>query len=129
MNEYNTKRNGISVRIVETGEEFNSIKACADRLGGNASQVGNIVRGKRGLRTCHGYHVVRADSAVDNCDLRKEYRGRPGTKVRIVETGEEFNSISDCAKSIDGNIGMIHDVINNNRNRHTYRGLHFEKIY
>lgn len=32
MNEFDTKRDGIPVRIVETGEEFNSIQACANRL-------------------------------------------------------------------------------------------------
>ena len=32
MNEFDTKRDGIPVRIVETGEEFNSIQACANRM-------------------------------------------------------------------------------------------------
>ena len=128
MNEFDTKREGVRIRIVETGEEFNSIQACANRLNANASQVRRVVRRERGLKTCHGYHIVLADSDIDIYNLKKEYRGRPGIKVRIVETGEEFNSISDCAKAIDGSSGIIHDIINSNRNRHTYKGLHFEKI-
>lgn len=42
MGEFDTKRNGIPVKILETGEEFNSIKACADAIGGNASCVSRV---------------------------------------------------------------------------------------
>lgn len=51
MGEFDTKRNGIPVKILETGEEFNSIKACADAIGGNASCVSRVVNGgsSRGL--------------------------------------------------------------------------------
>lgn len=125
MENYNTKRNGVPVRIVETGEVFNSVKACADRLGASASQVSSVVRGARGLKTCRGYHIVAAESD-SNVKLRKEYRGRPGTRVRVVETGEVFDSISDCAESMRGSIGSICDALHNSRNRTTYRGLHFE---
>ena len=45
MGEFDTKRNGIPVKILETGEEFNSIKACADAIGGNASCVSRVVNG------------------------------------------------------------------------------------
>lgn len=44
MGEFDTKRNGIPVKILETGEEFNSIKACADAIGGNASCVSRVVK-------------------------------------------------------------------------------------
>ena len=60
-----TKRDGVRVRIVETGEEFNSIQSCADYLGVNAHWLGEVVRNNRGLRTCHRYHVVVADGNQD----------------------------------------------------------------
>lgn len=129
MSEFDTKRSGVEVKIVETGEIFNSIQACAKRLGASVGQVGQVCRGDNGLRTVHGYHVIRTKDSIPRFDIsKKEYRGRPGLRVRIVETGEEFNSVTDCAKAIHGNIGMIHDVVRGNRNRHTYKGLHFEEI-
>lgn len=127
MNKYNTKRKGVTVRIVETGEVFNSMQACADHLGVDVRWLANVVRGEHGLRTIHGYHVVPITDTRTIMDIdQTEYRGRPGTRVRIVETGEVFNSILDCAEAIHGSAGSIHDALHNNRNRTTYQGLHFE---
>ena len=123
----NTKRDGVRVRIVETGEEFNSIQSCADYLGVNAHWLGQVVRNNRGLRTCHGYHVVQVDDYNDNLYFdRTEYRGRPGIKIRIVETGEVFDSITDCAEHINGSTGTIHHVLTGQRN--THKGYHFELV-
>jgi hypothetical protein len=52
--------------------------------------------------------------------------GKPRTKVRIVETGEEFKSVSECARAIDGNDTRIHDCFSGKQ--HTHRGYHFERI-
>lgn len=52
--------------------------------------------------------------------------GRKGHKVRIVETGEEFNSIAECACAIRGNDRSICDCIYGRQ--HTHRGYHFERI-
>ena len=71
MNEFDTKRKGVGVMIVETGEEFNSIQSCADYLGVSASWLGRVVRGDSGLRTCHGYHVIRSDNNVNLFDYLK----------------------------------------------------------
>lgn len=129
MDDWNTKRDGIKIRIAETGEEFNSIIACAKYLGVNASWLGKVTRGNERLCTCYGYHLIRVDDPRENYDLNKtEYRGRKGIKIRIVETGEEFNSISECAASINGSVGSIHDALYNNRNRNSYRGMHFEFV-
>ena len=119
----NTKRDGVKVRIVETGEEFNSIQSCADYLDVNAHWLGQVVKGNRGLRTCHGYHIVAVDGSDNNLYLN-EYRGRPGVKVEIVETGETFNSITDCAAHINGSAGTIHDVISGRRS--THKGYKFK---
>lgn len=129
MNYWNTKRDGVKVRILETGEEFNSIVACANYLGVNSSWLGQVSRGKNNLSTCHGYHIVRVDDPRIDYDISKtEYRGRPGQKVQIVETGDIFDSITDCAKSINGSTGTIHDILNNNRSRNTHKGYHFKLI-
>lgn len=122
-----TKRDGVRVRIVETGEEFNSIQSCADYLGVNAHWLGEVVRNNRGLRTCHGYHVVVADGNQDLYFDRTEYRGRPGTQVKIVETGEMFDSITECAEHINGSAGTIHQVLSGHRN--THKGYRFEHVY
>lgn len=129
MNYWNTERDGVRVRILETGEEFNSIAACANYLGVNASWLGKVARGDNGLCTCHGYHIVRVDEPRLNYDIYKtEYRGRRGKKVQIVETGEIFDSISECAKAIKGSPGTIHDILYGKRNRQTHKGLHFNLV-
>ena len=53
MGEFDTKRNGIPVKVLETGEEFNSIKACADAIGGNASCVSRVLVKVLNLRRSH----------------------------------------------------------------------------
>ena len=116
-----TKRNGVRVRIVETGEVFNSIQACADYLGVNVHWLGQVVRGDRGLCTCHGYHVVAYDE--DLYSMRTEYRGRPGVRLKNIETGEIFGSITECARCINGSPGAIHDVLSGRRK--AYKGYHF----
>lgn len=49
-----------------------------------------------------------------------------GRKVRIVETGEEFDSIKDCAAHISGNHRHISDCLNGKLR--THKKLHFEEI-
>lgn len=50
--------------------------------------------------------------------------GRPGIRVRIIETGEEFQSITDCAEAINGNDRHICDCLSGRQR--THRGYHFE---
>lgn len=50
--------------------------------------------------------------------------GRPGKRVRIVETGEVFDSILDCERAINGNNRHICDCLAGRQ--HTHRGYHFE---
>lgn len=54
---------------------------------------------------------------------RSDNAGAPPKKVRIIETGEIFPSISECARSISGSAGAICQCINGKQNK--YRGLHF----
>lgn len=118
-------REGVRVIVEETGKEFDSIQACANYLGVGASWLNRVVNGDRGLCTCHGYHIRRID---DVQNIRHDV-GRTGIKIRIVETGEEFNSITECARYINGSAGTIHDVLHNNRGRTTHMGYHFEFVY
>lgn len=48
------------------------------------------------------------------------------TKVRIVETGEVFDSIVECANNINGYVQLIIACLNGRRKRH--KGYHFEVV-
>ena len=52
--------------------------------------------------------------------------GRKGRKVMIVETGEIFDSMKDCAIAINGNDRAVCDCVNGKQC--THRGYHFEAI-
>lgn len=52
--------------------------------------------------------------------------GHKGTPVRIVETGETFESQAECAKKINGIQGNIALCLIGKR--HTHRGYHFEYV-
>lgn len=43
------------IRIVETGEEFDSMTECGERLGVDRSSVGRCIHGRS--KTCGGYHL------------------------------------------------------------------------
>lgn len=52
--------------------------------------------------------------------------GRKGKRIRIVETGEVFESSLDCEKAIDGNNRHINDCLKGRQR--THRGYHFEYV-
>lgn len=47
-------------------------------------------------------------------------------RVRIVETGEEFPTICECARHINGSNANIHACISGKRK--THKGFHFERV-
>lgn len=49
--------------------------------------------------------------------------GTPPRKIQIVETGEVFPSISDCARALNGSAGAICQCLNGIKPH--YRGMHF----
>ncbi|WKW86869.1 HNH endonuclease [Gordonia phage Conley] len=49
-----------------------------------------------------------------------------GKAIRIVETGDIFSSIAECARELNGSDGRIHDVLTGKRR--AYRGLTFEFV-
>ena len=50
--------------------------------------------------------------------------GRHGKPVRVIETGEVFNSITECERAINGNNRHICDCLSGRQK--THRGYHFE---
>lgn len=52
--------------------------------------------------------------------------GRKGKPVRLIETGDEFDSIKDCAIAIDGDDRRICDCLSGKQRM--YKGYHFEYI-
>lgn len=57
---------------------------------------------------------------------RPDDAGSPKRKVRIVETGEVFDSIGDCARAIGGAQPHISHCLSGRY--HTHKGYHFESI-
>ena len=119
------------VKIKETGEVFESINECARAIRGDDSNIGRCLLGKQS-----SYLGLTFEYAEDSLDVIRcgevskshEYVMRkPRTRpVRIIETGEEFNSINECAKAVNGDIPGILGCI---KGRHkTHRGYHYEYI-
>lgn len=48
------------------------------------------------------------------------------TKIRVIETGEVFNSIKECAEAIGGHVSLIGACLSGKRNMH--KGFHFEVV-
>lgn len=48
--------------------------------------------------------------------------------IKIIETGEVFKSLKECADAIDGHGHTISMCVGNNYKRHTHKGLHFEYL-
>lgn len=49
-------------------------------------------------------------------------------RVRVVETGEEFDSIEECAMAIGGQKSAICNCLNHPENHQTHKGYHFESV-
>ena len=58
--------------------------------------------------------------------LKKHTGGRKGTPIRIVETGEVFESLHECAKRIGGTQSGISACLAGRQS--THRGYHFERV-
>lgn len=61
-------------------------------------------------------------------EVRSEFSGSRKKKIRIIETGEIFNSISDCARYIGDDPSHTHISSCIHGRRQTHKGFHFEEI-
>lgn len=92
----NTKPKMIRIRCIETGEIFNSIKQACIAKNCSQSQLGQLLRGVRNIKTAAGLHWEYVD--LEN---KKEInKGTNRKKVPVIckETGQTFKSISECSK-------------------------------
>lgn len=55
---------------------------------------------------------------------RPDYAGSSKKRVRIVETGEVFNSVGECARAINGDQAHIFNCLSGRY--HTHKGYHYE---
>ena len=51
--------NNVSVRVVETGEIYSSINACARAIGANRRHIGDCLSGR--IKSHHGFHYERVN--------------------------------------------------------------------
>lgn len=58
--------------------------------------------------------------------LKKPSGPHKQRKVRVIETGEIFDSASECARSINGDRTHVMDCLKGRLN--THRGYHFEEV-
>lgn len=76
------------------------------------------------LEWCTGSQNVQ--HAYDNT-LRRPSGGRgPISKIKIVETGEVFDNMAECAKAVNGDSGNICHVAD--KTHLTYHGYHYIRV-
>lgn len=109
------------IRIVETGEVFRSQNECARHIGGSAAGIHDCKSGKN--ETHRGYHFEFQDDKGDWYTVKR----RPSLvkkKVRVVETGNIYDSLTECARAIGGTPSGIATCKMGRQSRH--RGYHFD---
>lgn len=80
------------------------------------NRVSNLEWNTSSENTAHAYR--------NGLKRRPDTCGSPKRRVRIVETGEVFDSIGDCARAINGDQAHISNCLSGRY--HTHRGYHFE---
>lgn len=89
------------------------------------NHVDNLEWCDRSYNLKHAYKNELRDSIVA-VEAMKKSHSKP---VRIIETGEEFESVCECARYLNTVHGNINECLNPNiRTRHTCRGYHFEYV-
>lgn len=94
-----------------------------NKLNNNAANL-EWVTASENMR--HAFDCGLAKPSLGMLGKHNPNGGRKGKPIRIVETGEEFSSILECEKAIDGNNGHICDCLSGRQK--THRGYTFEYI-
>lgn len=77
-----------------------------------------------GENTAHAWNNGLSKPSFGMRGKKNPNAGRNGRPIRIVETGEIFNTLKECEDAINGNGRHINDCL---RGRQvTHRGFHFE---
>lgn len=114
--------NNKAVVCIETGEEFESYRAAARKIGITSSgKIGDAC--KDSTKTCGGYHWRYKEDTEKT--LEKIMENLPYA-VRCVETGEIFKSAAEAGRSI----GVTRKAIERacKSPSYTSKGFHWEKI-
>lgn len=116
---YKNKLNPYTIPIIieETGEMFDSIEDCAIAIEGDSELIRQCLNPKYNRKTHKGYHFIPVDDYTT---------GRKALKIKILETGETFNSVRECERVIDGSHTNISKAA---KSGESYKDLHFEFIY
>ena len=106
--------NMIPVIVIETGEKFDSIEDCARSIDGDPELIRQCLNPKYGRQTHKGFHFLPVDNYTTN---------RKASKIKIIETGEIFDSSRECERVIGGtHVGILKAA----KSGTAYNGLHFE---
>ena len=109
------------VRIVETGEIFRSQNECARHIGGSASGIHDC---KTGRHTTHrGYHFEFQDDNGEWYAIDRPLKDNR-VRVKVIETGNVYDSISNCARAIGGSACGIQSCKDGRQKKH--HNYHFE---
>lgn len=126
----NGKRSKISIhRIVgETFVDNPNNKPQINHIDGNKlnNNVENLEWVTASENMQHAFRSGLAKPSRGMLGKKNPNGGRKGKPVRIVETGEEFSSILECEKAIDGNNRHICDCLAGRQR--THRGFTFEYV-
>lgn len=93
-------------------------------------EINHINGNKRDNRLENLEQCSRLENMRHACEtklfVRPENAGRPRKKVRIIENGEIFDSMSDCARFINGDVSNVSACLAGRRDNH--KGYHFEYV-
>lgn len=83
------------------------------------------------LEWCDRSHNLKhsyANGLHDHTKAVKAMKRSHAKPVRIVETGQVFESVTDCARYLGTFHGNINECLNPAKKRHTAKGYHFEYV-